>query len=627
MVTSRQQLHRLPLAHTTTTQASPLLHLPRSRAAPRRRLTTDSKTSTGVSSSQKPPSTGAAALKRADKYLGLKLMGGVLGACVGVGGIVYYYAVAEDRALKKAMEDPSIAVEPPPPEFVHPYLEKPWWWRALFAIGRAVYVASVFLPVAGMGVVSVYIFPDSKKWRERFLNALIRGMERAGCCFMKLGQWISMRPDMFPRDVVKTMARLRDGVPPHAFKHTQESIRVSFGKEIEDIFESFEETPIASGTVAQVHRARLRPAYAIHGSVQDVAVKVRHPNILNETFLDLDLIFGFVDTFFPEKYSMPCSQDELTHILRQQLDLQWEAYNLYKFSTNFRHELQSGLVHFPQVSKELCSDSILVESWVEGATIATVFSDIEGGEEHTWSSSKTLTDNFSEAVMAKKKQLAKVLFDMNVKMFLRDNYVHGDMHAGNLIVSMEDGRVTVIDAGLITSLKPDVANPFGDFLRALCNSDVDTIVSKILQFNVGKVPVDKAAFRDRIKEITEHFKNQEEDDDARAGSVVKQASAPSKVGRDGRYALGDVVGEILLSLQRFKIVLRGDVAASIMTISVSEGLILQLDPDFDMVRQALPFFVRYKGWSTAEAVMRGRESPTPTNAPSSPETGQSTVAA
>lgn len=74
---------------------------------------------------------------------------------------------------------------------------------------------------------------------------------------------------------------------------------------------------------------------------------------------------------------------------------------------------------------------------------------------------------------------------------------------------------------------------------------------------------------------------------------------------EGKFALGDVVGEILLNLQKFKIVLRGDVAASIMTISVSEGLILQLDPDFDMVRQALPFFVRYKGWSTAEAVMRG----------------------
>jgi predicted unusual protein kinase regulating ubiquinone biosynthesis (AarF/ABC1/UbiB family) len=68
-----------------------------------------------------------------------------------------------------------------------------------------------------------------------------------------------------------------------------------------------------------------------------------------------------------------------------------------------------------------------------------------------------------------------------------------------------------------------------------------------------------------------------------------------------------VVGEILLSLQNFKIVLRGDVAASIMTISVSEGLILQLDPDFDMVMAALPYFVRYKGWKSAEAAWKGEK--------------------
>ena len=552
------------------------------------------------------------------------MMGGVLGASGALGGLFYYYAMQEDEALKRAMEDPSVALEPPPPEFVHPYIEKPWWWRMLFAIRRAIYVAYVFLPVAGGGVLSAYIFPESEVWRQRFLTALIRAMEKAGCCFMKLGQWISMRPDMFSRDIVKTMASLRDGVPEHPFKFTEESIRQSFKKEISDIFESFEDTPIASGTVAQVYRARLKPEYAIHGTIQDVAVKVRHPNILNETFLDLDLIFGFVDSCFPEKYSMPCSQDELTHILRQQLDLKWEAYNLYKFSTNFRHELQSGLVHFPQVSKELCSDSVLVESWVEGATIATVFSDIEGGEDHTWSSSKTLSDNFSEAVMAKKKQLARVIFDMNVKMFLRDNYVHGDMHAGNLIVSMEDGRVTVIDAGLITSLKPDVANPFGDFLRALCNSDVDTIVDKILEFNVGKVAVDEVAFRRKIEEITDHFKTKEAAGGRYGGGNETGVDVNGKK-NEGRYALGDVMGEILLNLQKFKIVLRGDVAASIMTISVSEGLILQLDPEFDMVRQALPFFVRYKGWSTAEAVMRGGGSKT--TAKSSSASSETAVAA
>jgi len=129
----------------------------------------------------------------------------------------------------------------------------------------------------------------------------------------------------------------------------------------------------------QVHRARLKPEYAIDGSIQDVAVKVRHPHVLDETYIDLDLLFGFVDTFLPNKYSMPCSQDELSHILQQQLDLTWEAYNLYQFHKNFKPEIKSGLINFPHVSARLASPCVLVESWVEGSTINALFSEIQRG--------------------------------------------------------------------------------------------------------------------------------------------------------------------------------------------------------------------------------------------------------
>lgn len=206
--------------------------------------------------------------------MGLKVVGGIVGATGAMGGLMYYWALEEDEALKSAMEDPAVALEAPPAEFVHPFTEKPWWWKVLFAIKRAIYVAYIFFPVAGAGLASAYLFPASGTWRERFLDALLHAMERAGCCFMKLGQWISMRPDMFPRDVVATMARLRDGVPAHSFAFTRASIRESLGKEIEEVFESFETEPVASGTVAQVYRARLRPEFAIHGHIQDVAVKV-----------------------------------------------------------------------------------------------------------------------------------------------------------------------------------------------------------------------------------------------------------------------------------------------------------------------------------------------------------------
>lgn len=95
--------------------------------------------------------------------------------------------------------------------------------------------------------------------------------------------------------------------------------------------------------------------------------------------MDLDILFTFVDKFLPSRFSMPCSQDELGNILRQQLDLKWEAYNLFKFHNNFKAELKSGLISFPHVSNSLSSPSVLVESWVDGSTIATLFSELQQG--------------------------------------------------------------------------------------------------------------------------------------------------------------------------------------------------------------------------------------------------------
>lgn len=353
----------------------------------------------------------------------------VLGAATlaGLGYWVYLFRLQEEPPVP---EDPE--PDPPPEIFIHPYTFKPWWWRFLFTCQRAVYLFFVFLPV-GYRLVMSWMFPRSDEVRAKLIESFLRAMERGGCCFMKLGQWMSMRPDLFASDIIDAMARLRDGVPPHSMEHNRKEIRDSFGRELEEIFSRFEETPSASGTVAQVHRAVLRDQTIAH--THEVAVKVRHPNAIAETYVDLDLIFKFVSIFLPTTYALPCSQDELAHIIQQQLDFRWEAYNLSLFARNFHAELSSGLIHFPRVTKSLVSDSVLVESWAEGDTIASMFSQIHGTD-GSWSGAKNLTvgDRFTAAAREKKKQLAKLLFDINAKMFLRDNMAHADMH-GEIIAA------------------------------------------------------------------------------------------------------------------------------------------------------------------------------------------------
>ena len=102
---------------------------------------------------------------------------------------------------------------------------------------------------------------------------------------------MSQRDDVFSRDVTDTLSRLRDSAPTHDFDYTKEMIQESFGVALESLFDEFDNQPIASGTCGQVYRAKLKEEYAINGRNVDVAVKVRHPNVIWETFSDIDAVF------------------------------------------------------------------------------------------------------------------------------------------------------------------------------------------------------------------------------------------------------------------------------------------------------------------------------------------------
>jgi len=460
-------------------------------------------------------------------------------------------------------------VELPAPseEFTHPYESESAFFKAFVRFKRFVYLTFLFVPCACVGVM--VSFTQDSKWREYWLDLLVHTFESAGCGFQKFGQWMSMRPDMFPADIVNAMSRLRQNAPPHEYRHTRRVIRESFGVEIEELFDYFEETPVASGTVAQVHRARLRPEHAINGHVRDVAVKVQHPTVLEETFADIEFLFHILDNL--KVMTMPFCKDQFLHSLRKQVNFEWEAHALSKFAMNFKEETKRGEVCFPLVSGTLLSPSVLVESWVTGTTISDFFTEVGQGF-------KVVGKQFSSAVDTQKKQLAETIFSVCMKMFLRDNYMHGDLHAGNVIYDPSRGTLTVLDAGHTTSLGPESASHFGQFMTGICYGDADRITSSLL------------VFHDRNSNLTPDIDGLKKD---------VSAACARWVGPDGRapdgspVCVGDLMGEIFFRLARNNVSLQGDVAISIVSIAVSEGLIRQLSPEFDINKKALPYIARF----------------------------------
>lgn len=147
----------------------------------------------------------------------------------------------------------------------------------LILVIRATYLAILFTPA-----IIFAPFADSwgGKYRKQWLRLVHFSLEQAGAAFIKWGQWAATRPDLFPQDLCAQLSKLHTKAPAHNFRQTKRTVEGAFGRKLSEIFEDFEEEPVASGSIAQVHRAVLRFRYPGQKSKpMVVAVKVRHPGV------------------------------------------------------------------------------------------------------------------------------------------------------------------------------------------------------------------------------------------------------------------------------------------------------------------------------------------------------------
>jgi len=661
------------------------------------------------SSSSSSSSTGTGAPKKRVSLFG-KLMRllGITTLASGLGYFAWTYFQEYHRPQVELVVMP--VIDPPEETFNHPLNECSVFYYYWFKFCRYIFLAKLFIPVVFVYYWSKFV--GTPEAREAFLQDLVKRLEKAGCSFLKFGQWLSMRPDMFPPDIISALSKLRDNAPSHTFEETKQVILEQFGVPMEEIFEEFDPVPVASGSIAQVYHAKLTPKYRDlanlrnqYGEIVDeVAVKIRHPKVLEETWMDVDIIFAFVNN--SQLMTVPFSRDEFLKLMQKQVDFRWEGHYLSRFAQNFKEETFDGRVKFPAVSKVLLEPGVLVESWAQGKSVAEIFTKVgqgfQAGASHqeaagvvdfsvdarlrqqaareremkqhkeieltpsgiySYYSSlahkfikrqlremhkqvikvqrlmfgparrrvyddedeededaliarytanpelyKSLLDDKGEldiALMKKKKELAFTMFDMFLKMFLRDNLIHGDLHAGNVLYSGEDNACTVLDAGMTVSLEDDVMADFGRFLHALCSGNHESLVERIQRFEVNRPPYGPGSgkgFLATNPAVKAKFSREMEDICERFFQTSKYLGVEIGKARPENVSLGDVVGQVLFAMQRHGVILRGDVAASIMAMSVCEGLIRQLDPTLDIVIKSLPYFVRYKGFASVASL-------------------------
>jgi aarF domain-containing kinase len=283
---------------------------------------------------------------------------------------------------------------------------------------RGVFLVALFTPLCLTAPLVFYWGVARAQWMQ-----LLRWtLEQAGPAFIKWGQWGSSRPDLFPPDVCTTLESLQSNAPAHSSAYSRSAVEAAFGRPLDQLFCWFEDAPLASGSIAQIHRARLAPAAAAECGVAPgtlVAVKIRHPGvgyIMSRDFVLMERAAALSKQMDGLKHlRLDESVRQFGAPLQEQLDLSQEAEHLRKFQHNFRRWRN---VSFPTPIYPLVRPDVLVESFEPGSQI-NGYVTVAGPRK----ADSTLMGAIAETGL-----------NVYLQMLLKDNFIHADMHPGNILV-------------------------------------------------------------------------------------------------------------------------------------------------------------------------------------------------
>ncbi|PKU68684.1 ABC1 family protein YPL109C, mitochondrial [Dendrobium catenatum] len=419
---------------------------------------------------------------------------------------------------------------------------------------RAVYLAILFSPIIIMAPFSDTL---GIKYRKTWLYLVRRTLEKAGPAFIKWGQWAATRPDLFPGDLCNELTKLHSKAPAHSFDYTKKTIERAFSRKLSDIFEDFEEQPVASGSVAQVHRASLRVRHQIQKSNHAVvAVKVRHPGVGESIRRDFALIslVAKVSNFMPglKWLRLDESVQQFAVFMMSQVDLAREAAHLSRFIYNFRSWKD---VSFPKPLYPLVHPAVLVETYELGESVSHYVDELEGHDRL-------------------KSTLARIGTHALLKMLLVDNFIHADMHPGNILVRVSQSRrpskgffksrphVVFLDVGMTAELSSGDRVNLLEFFKAVALRDGRTAAECTLRLSKQQNCPNPEAF---IEEVEKSFSFW----GTREGDLVHPA---------------ECMHQLLNHVRHHKVNIDGNVCTVMVTTLVLEGWQRKLDPDYNVMQ-------------------------------------------
>jgi len=417
--------------------------------------------------------------------------------------------------------------------------------RVLRFAGRGLWVA-ILLVLHGLlwlaGWLGLLVTIRGKPARDAWFGVrLARLLVALGATFVKVGQIMSTRPDLFPPHIIRPLTRLQDDVGAFRWRAVERTIVEDLGKPLGELFTTFDRTPVASASVAQVHRATLP-------SGEEVAVKVRRPGLDDLVGFDLAVMrqFARVIALVPSvRLLAPVeSVGEFGRAIRAQIDLTIEAANNRRFAANFATDPDIG---FPVLYPALCSRRVLTMEFVRGSKLLDA--PAKQGSDPT--------------------RLAQIGFRTLLKMVFDDGFVHADLHPGNIFVDRHD-RVVILDLGLTAELDDAARRAFAQFFAGWAGKDGKVMARLMAELSPSAKVADYEAYEREIVEFVSRYH----------GKPL------------GEVQVSTVAFDMMNILRRHRVRVNPIYTMCNVAIAVTEGIGKQLAPQLDLVQEALPFFLK-----------------------------------
>lgn len=365
--------------------------------------------------------------------------------------------------------------------------------------------------------------------------------EELGPTFVKLAQILSNRPDIIPEELVHEFEKLQDRVAPFPFEQGKVIVEKSLGKKMEEVFESFNEKPMASASIGQVHKAKLLTG-------EEVVVKIQRPGVKETIELDLAIIMEAVRRMdrYLKKQGILNAEDVVRvfeRAIMKELDYRNEARNMERFKTTYRHRTD---FYVPKALREYSCDKILVMEYISGCKITDV-------------------DQLQQWGISPARIVEKGM-DIYLSQIFEFGYFHGDPHPGNILVN-QDGKIILLDFGMVGQLMKKDKYAFAGIFIAMSRYDAREMAQQMKKLAVEDNITDMRQFVYDLNDLIEDY----------AHLDVSESS------------IQDVIQRLQKIMYDYHITVPGGVFLIFRAFAILEGIGKKLHPNFKTYEFIRPY--------------------------------------